>query len=336
MAVNPVSSSAPRIVAVGCGPWGLNIIRNLAELGALAGLVRRRGAEEVARVRGVPLVSFEDALADPEIQGVAIATPPVHHPKLAARALAAGKHVYVEKTVAISSQDVRDLCALARQSDRRLMVGHVLQYHPAFLKVLEIVRSGELGRILSVQASRMNLGRVRREEEDVAWSLGPHDVSMLHALIEGEPRVVSAVAGYHLRPDVADIVHAHLEFPQGIAAHLTLSWYHPLKEQRLVVIGAEGMVVFDDAQHWEHKLVVYRHRAEWRDGLPEALRAPPEPVQVEPAEPLRQELRHFLSCIETGAAPRTDGVEALRVVRTIEQIRSAMVACGSYAGATAG
>ena len=328
MAVTPRPDRSPRIVAVGCGPWGLNIIRNLAELGALAALVQRRNADDVARTFGVPLVSFEQALTDPGVHGLAIATPPAHHARLAGEALAAGKHVYVEKAVALTSQDVSQLCTLAESADRRLMAGHVLQYHPAFRKLVEIVRAGDLGRLLSIRSTRMNLGRIRRDEEDVAWSLGPHDVSMLHALVEGEPRVVSAVAEYHLRPGVADTVHAHLEFPDAIAAHLAFSWYHPVKEQRLVVVGTGAMAVFDDAEPWERKLVLYRHGVEWRGGQPEAVRAAPEPIALEPAEPLRQELRHFLDCIETGATPRTDGREALRVVRTIEQIRGAMVPCG--------
>lgn len=328
MANEPVGGRSPRVVVVGCGPWGRNLIRNLAELGALAALVNRRNAEAVARSHSVPLVTFEEAIADPGVDGIVIATPPVHHPKLAAQALEAGKHVYVEKTFALTSGDARDICALAERVDRRLMVGHILQYHPAFLQARDIVRSGGLGGLLAVQTARMNLGRVRRDEEDVAWSLGPHDVSMLHALVDGEPRVVSAVAGYHLRSHVADTVHAHLEFPGGIAAHLSFSWYHPVKEQRLTVIGTEGMLVFDDTQPWERKLVLYRHRAEWREGRPETVAAAPEPIQLAPAEPLRQEIRHFLNCIETGATPRTNGAEALNVVRTIERIRGAMAPCG--------
>jgi predicted dehydrogenase len=320
----------PRVVAVGCGPWGRNIVRNLAELGALAGLVNRRNAGPVAHSHGVPVVTFEEAIADPGIQAMVIATPPVHHPTLATQALRAGKHVYVEKAAALASEDVRELCSLAAAVDRRLMVGHILQYHPAFLKTREMVRSGRLGRLLSIQASRMNLGRIRRREEDVVWSLAPHDVSMLHALADGEPRVVSAVAGYHLRPDVADTLHGHLEFPGGVAADLALSWYHPVKVQRLIVIGTDGMIVFDDAEPWDRKLVLYHHTSEWRAGQPEAVRGAPEPIDVQPAEPLREELQHFLDCVETGTTPRTDGFEALKVVQTIEHLRGAMVACGRF------
>ena len=326
----------PRVVAVGCGPWGRNIIRNLADLGALAALVNRRNADAVAHTYRVPVVSFEEAITDPGIQAIVIAAPPLHHPWLATQALKSGKHVYVEKAIALASEQIRELCSLAAAVDRRLMVGHILQYHPAFLKVLELVRSGRLGRLLFIQASRMNLGRIRRKEEDVVWSLAPHDVSMLHALTEGEPRVVSAVAGYHLRADVADTVHAHLEFEGGIAAHLALSWYHPVKEQRLIVVGTEGMIVFDDAVPWERKLVLYRHTLEWHAGQPKAVQGAPEPIDVEPAEPLKEELQHFLGCIETGTTPRTDGFEALKVVQTIEHLRGAMVACGNLRGGLPG
>jgi predicted dehydrogenase len=215
-------------------------------------------------------------------------------------------------------EEARELCALAERLDRRLMVGHILQYHPAFMRLQELVREGRLGRLHSLSARRMNLGRIRREE-DVMWDLAPHDISMVLALTGAEPDRVTAIGGCHLRSDIADTVSLHLGFAGGEQAGVTVSWLHPVKEHRLVVIGSEAMAVFDDGEPWERKLVLFPHRVEWRDGAPIPVRGEPVPVEVAPAEPLREECRHFLDCVRTGARPRTDGREGLRVMSVLDR-----------------
>ncbi len=308
------------VAVVGCGAWGRNLVRNFAELGALTGIVDHHednAAELVARHGGAHL-TFEAALANPAVTAMAIATPPAQHYALAKRALEAGKHVFVEKPLALDMEEARELCALAERLDRRLMVGHILQYHPAFMRLQELVREGRLGRLHSLSARRMNLGRIRREE-DVMWDLAPHDISMVLALIGADPDRVTAIGGCHLRPDIADTASLYLGFAGGEQAGVTVSWLHPVKEHRLVVIGSEAMAVFDDGEPWERKLVLFPHRVEWRDGAPIPVRGEPVPVEVAPAEPLREECRHFLDCVRTGARPRTDGREGLRVMSVLDR-----------------
>ena len=307
-----------RVAVVGCGPWGQNHVRNYAEIGALSALVdphEERVAALAAEFGGRP-ATLEAVLADPAIEAIACATPPSQHYALGKEALAAGKHVFLEKPLALKVEEAEELCTLAERLDRRLMVGHILQYHPAFLKLRDLVREGRLGRLQYIYSSRLNLGKIRREE-DILWSLAPHDVSMILSLVGTEPVKVEAVGGYFLHRTIADVTTTHLTFPGGEQAHIFVSWLHPYKEQRLVVVGSDGMAVFDDGEPWERKLLLYPHKVEWKDNMPVPSKAQPVPIGLEPAEPLRQQCLHFLDCVRTGARPRTDGREGLRVLRVL-------------------
>ena len=188
------------------------------------------------------------------------------HASLAQRALTAGKHVFVEKPLALQVDEAEALCALAEERDRRLMVGHLLQYHPGFIKLRQLVRDGELGRLQYLYSNRLNLGKVRREE-DILWSFAPHDLSMILSLVGQEPAEVAAQGGYYLHKAIADVTTTHLTFPGGEQAHVFVSWLHPFKEQKLVVIGDRAMAVFDDGQSWGEKLLIFPHRIEWRETI---------------------------------------------------------------------
>jgi acetyltransferase-like isoleucine patch superfamily enzyme len=205
------------------------------------------------------------------------------------------------------------------------MVGHIVQYHPAFRKLKQLVEDGHLGRVQYIYSSRLNLGKIRREE-DILWSFAPHDISMILALLGAEPEEVHAIGGYYLNESVADVTTTHLTFPRGEQAHVFVSWLHPFKEQKFVIVGQDGMAVFDDGEPWSAKLKLYNHKVEWRNHLPVPTKADPIAVPVEPEEPLRQELLHFFDCIRTGARPRTDGREGARVLgvlcRASESLRS--------------
>ncbi len=246
---------------------------------------------------------FADVLAAGDITSVAIAAPAALHAQLARAALEAGKHVFVEKPLGARHRRGERLCALAAARGRCLMVGHLLQYHPAFGKLRELVREGALGRLQYIYSNRLNLGKVRREE-DILWSFAPHDISMMLSLVGHEPARVTAEGAYHLHRQIADVTTTHLAFAGGEQAHIFVSWLHPFKEQKLVVIGDQAMAVFDDGEPWSRKLLLYRHRIEWRDQVPVPQRAEAEPVPVEEGEPLRLECRHFLDCVATGATPR--------------------------------
>jgi UDP-2-acetamido-3-amino-2,3-dideoxy-glucuronate N-acetyltransferase len=318
-------SPPPRIAAVGTGYWGKNLVRNFAELGALAGICDADAATaaSLGRKYGAPVLEWEKVLRDPAIAGVAIAAPAALHGALTRAALEAGKHVFVEKPLALAVAEAEQLTELAERQDRRLMVGHLLQYHPAFIRLRELVRDGALGRLQYIYSNRLNLGKVRREE-DILWSFAPHDISMILSLVGQEPVRVTAQGGYYLHNAIADVTTTSLAFAGGEQAHVFVSWLHPFKEQKLVVIGDQAMAVFDDGQPWQSKLLLYPHRIEWRESLPVPQRAEAQPVAVEEGEPLQLECRHFLDCIATGGRPRTDGSEGVRVLRVLAQASAAL------------
>jgi predicted dehydrogenase/acetyltransferase-like isoleucine patch superfamily enzyme len=317
--------SQPRSAVIGCGQWGQNLVRNFAELGALAAVCDADAARAAALATrsNVPAVAFAEILADPSIAAVAIAAPASAHVALAGAALEAGKHVFVEKPLALAVGEAEALVALAERRDRRLMVGHLLQYHPAFLRLKQLVHEGALGRLHYIYSNRLNLGRIRREE-DILWSFAPHDISMIMALVGQEPAQVTAEGGYYLHNAIADVTTTHLAFSGGARAHIFVSWLHPFKEQKLVVIGDSAMAVFDDGQPWAGKLMLYPHRIEWRDAQPVAAKAEARPVALEAGEPLRLECQHFLDCVSTGARPRTDGAEGVRVLKVLSAASAAL------------
>jgi UDP-2-acetamido-3-amino-2,3-dideoxy-glucuronate N-acetyltransferase len=332
----PSSMQDVRIAVVGCGAWGKNLVRNFADLGALEALVDPHPARVDALVaqHGGRALSFEAALADPAIEAFAIAAPAAVHHALGKQALEAGKHVFVEKPLALDEGEARDLCRLAERLDRRLMVGHLLQYHPVFLELKRLVRDGGLGRLQYVYSNRLNLGKIR-SEEDVVWSFAPHDVSMVLSLVGSEPERVEAAGGCFVNRSILDVATIQLAFPGGEHAQVFVSWLHPFKEQKLVAVGSEGMAVFDDGEAWERKLLLYPHKVEWRDEVPVPAKAEGVPIAVPVGEPLKLECQHFLDCVRTGATPRTDGEEGLRVfsvlARASESLRDARM--GSRAAA---
>ena len=315
-----MTAQAPsRVAVIGCGYWGRNLVRNFSDLGALAAVCDTdpEQARQFGSRYAVETPGFEDVLLDSAIGAVAIATPAATHSAMAMRALAAGKHVFVEKPVALDVAAATELNELAKREGRVLMVGHLLQYHPAFTRLKELVTAGQLGRLRHIYSHRLNLGKVRREE-NILWSFAPHDVSMILSLVGDEPDRVSAIGSFFLHSEVADVTTTHMSFPGGENAHVFVSWLHPYKEQKLVVVGDEGMAVFDDTLEWEQKLLVYRHRIVLKNGLPTPDKAEAEAVAVTPAEPLRQELVHFLECVAGKTSCRTDGNEGIRVLRVLQ------------------
>jgi UDP-2-acetamido-3-amino-2,3-dideoxy-glucuronate N-acetyltransferase len=319
------AAAVPRIAVIGCGYWGKNLVRVFAELGALAALVDAHPPTVAAlqAKHGGRALSFEEALGDDKIDGVAIAAPAALHYRLAKEALKAGKHVFVEKPLALEVAEAQELCELAERLDRRLMVGHLLQYHPAFLKLKELVREGRLGRLQYLYSNRLNLGKIRREE-DILWSFAPHDLSMILSLVGSEPVGVTAVGGYYLHDAIADVTTTTLNFPGGERGHVFVSWLHPFKEQKLVVVGSDAMAVFDDGEPWARKLLLYPHKVAWKDNIPVAAKAEALPIEVPQDEPLKQECGHFLDCVRSGATPRTDGREGVRVLSVLQRASRAL------------
>jgi UDP-2-acetamido-3-amino-2,3-dideoxy-glucuronate N-acetyltransferase len=317
--------ATPRVAVVGCGQWGRNLVRNFHALGALSALCEAapERARELSKEYGVPALSPDEVLADGDIDGVILATPAATHAALAIRALEAGKHVFVEKPLALTVADAERIQVAAATNQRLVMVGHLLQYHPAFLRLRKLVADGGLGRLNYIYSNRLNLGRFRREE-DVFWSFAPHDISMILALAGDAPESVEALGHCYLHNKIADVTTTHLRFANGINAHIFVSWLQPFKEQKLVVVGDGGMAVFDDGEAWPGKLLFYPHRVAWRDGLPQPTRADATPVAVEPAEPLQAECEHFIECMREGRRPRTDARDGIAVLRVLDAARRSM------------
>ena len=313
------------VAIVGCGYWGKNLVRNFASLGVLGAVVDTDGAvaDRFAAEHGVRASSWEEVLADSSIPAVAIATPAVLHATLVRQALAAGKDVFVEKPLALDLTEAEQLCRAAEAGSRILMVGHLLQYHSAFVKLKELVGAGELGRLQYIYSNRVNLGKIRREE-NILWSFAPHDISMILSLVGVEPSEVTVVGAAYLHEIVADVTVTHLAFPTGARAHIFVSWLHPYKEQKLVAVGDTGMAVFDDGLPWDYKLTVYRHKIEWRNGIPQPAKAEGMPIPIRPTEPLNLECQHFLECLASRETPRTDGREGLRVLRVLQRAQEGL------------
>ncbi|WP_041793723.1 Gfo/Idh/MocA family oxidoreductase [Micavibrio aeruginosavorus] len=320
-----MSSVKKNIAVAGCGYWGKNLVRNFAEIGALAAVCDHNPdlANAMSVQHNVPVLTWDAVLADPAIAGVAIAAPAALHYTLAKQAMLAGKDVFVEKPLSLDVNEAQELCQLAEKNGRILMVGHLLQYHAAFLKLKDMVASGELGRLNYIYSNRLNLGKIRREE-DILWSFAPHDLSMILALAGQEPEQVHAHGTYTLHNSIADATITHLEFASGLNAHVFVSWLHPFKEQKLVVVGEKGMAVFDDGQAWPNKLTLYRHAIQWNGDVPVPEKADGEAVELVVSEPLRGECQHFADCIDSRKSARTDGREGLRVLKVLDRASKAL------------
>ncbi len=314
-----------RIAVIGCGYWGKNLVRVFSELGVLHSVcdtdVSRHNAVAYSGEPPAFTDNLEDVLANEEIRAVAVATPAVTHFELVRTCLEAGKDVFVEKPLALNAEQGQQLVELAEQQSRILMVGHILLHHPAVVKMRELVEKGALGRILNCYSNRLNMGLIRTEE-NILWSFAPHDISVMLYLLDEEPVAVEADGQSYLTPGVVDVTLSRLKFKSGVTAHIFVSWLHPFKEQRLVVVGSEKMAVFDDTA--EKKLLLYPHRVDWAGRAPKAIKAEAIEVELAKAEPLKQECRHFLDCVANRRTPLTDGREGLRVLRVLDACQQSL------------
>jgi UDP-2-acetamido-3-amino-2,3-dideoxy-glucuronate N-acetyltransferase len=318
---------------MGCGYWGKNLVRNFDALGALELVcdpsdTGRASAKQIAPAAKV-VETFQEALSHAEIGAVAIAAPAAVHYSLAKAALRAGKDVFVEKPLCLEVKEAEELVGLADQVGKVLMVGHLLQYHPCVQALHSLLARGELGKLHYIISNRLNLGKIRREE-NALWSFAPHDISVILSLVSGQmPEQVRCSGGEYLSQGVADTTLTSMRFPTGIRAHVFVSWLNPFKEQKLTVVGSSGIAVFDDTKPWAEKLVLYRHYLTWADGqVPTANKAVAEPVTVPESEPLRSECQHFLECCAQRRVPRTDGREGLRVLSVLQAAQRSLDADG--------
>lgn len=320
----------PRVAVVGCGYWGKNLVRNFAELGALAGLVDhdpQRSAELTAK-HGGQAMAFEAALADPSISAMVIATPGPSHFEDARRALAAGKHVYVEKPLTLSGATAEALVKQAEAAGLTLMVGHILRHHPGFAHFEEMARNGVFGDIRHVTSSRLALGKILHDE-DALWALAPHDLSMVTGVLGQNPTEVRCLADAFVRPDIVDMATIRLKYASGATAEIRVSWLSPFKEQRFTIVGSKAFGIFDDTLGWDQKIAVRRSGLDWSNPAPFPDQGVLEHVPLPQGEPLKVECRNFLDSVAQGVAPKTDGREGLAVIRLLERAQASMRAGGA-------
>ncbi len=314
------------IAVIGAGYWGKNLVRNFHDLGALH-TVCDADAERLRQLSeqySVPTTGeYQSVLDNPDIEGVVIALPAVLHYRFAKEALDAGKNVYVEKPLTVDIAEAEEVVSLADKKGKVLMVGHLLQYHPAFRRLKEMVHAGMLGRIYYIYSNRLSLGKIR-QEENILWSFAPHDISMILSLCREEPDEVYATGGKYLQDQIADVTTTHMNFPSGVKSHIFVSWLHPFKEQKLVVVGKEKMAVFSDTEEWENKLLIYSHSIEWENGIPVPRKADPEKIVIEQEEPLRNECCHFIECMDKNVKPITDGEEGIQVLRVLQRAQESI------------
>lgn len=335
----------PRLAVVGCGYWGSKHVRVIAETPraklALAVDSRPERREYIeSSYSGVATAADFEAALGPGIDAVVLATPIGSHYALAKRALEAGKHVLVEKPLATSAAECRELIALAERAGRVLMVGHTFEYHPAVEYLRQLVRGGDLGDIHYVDSARLNLGLFQRDA-NVLWDLAPHDLSIVYRLLGDQALTISAHGSAHILPGIADVAFTNLEFGGGVGAHLHVSWLDPCKVRRVTVVGSKSMVVFNDVPASE-KVRIYDKRfvytaggdrySDYQSGYHSGnVLIPP----IDASEPLRLEIEDFMRGIAAGAGVRADGYSGLRVVEALEAASRSMVNLGIRESLTA-
>ena len=320
-----------KVGVAGLGYWGPNLARNFAAIGDCdVTWLCDADPEALERVgRGIPAAKrtgdLADLLGDPDLDAVVLATPVPTHAELAVRVLEAGKHCFVEKPLAQDVESAERAVAAADAAGRLLMVGHLLEYHPAVARLKEIARSGELGDIHYIYSNRLNLGKLRADE-NALWSLGAHDVSVLLHLADEEPYEIEARGESYMRQGIEDVVFGFLRFPSGLAAHLHLSWLDPHKERRFTIVGSRRMATFDDMD-LERKVTIFdkgfdQPAGSWGEYITRSgdIHSPAIPNR----EPLRLECEHFVACIREGRTPLSDGRSGLRVVRVLAGMQDAL------------
>jgi len=314
------------IAVIGCGYWGKNLVRNFAELDALHTICDtdiKRLDQLKSLFTGLNIeTDFEKVLLNNHIKGVVLSTGAESHYLMTKRSLLAGKDVFVEKPLALNTAEGRELVQLAEEKDRILMVGHLLEYHPGIIKLKELINAGELGKINYIYSNRLNLGKFRTEE-NILWSFAPHDISVILLLLGETPQVISAHGGNYLHQEIADVTITTMSFTSGVQSHIFVSWLHPYKEQKLIVVGDRKMALFDDVSE-KDKLLLYSHKIDWIGRVPIPRKEHAEVVEFEMTEPLRTECQHFLDCLASRQKPKTDGENGLRVLKVLERCQESL------------
>ena len=306
------------IAVVGCGHWGKNLVRNFFELGVLSSIRDPNDtiASKISEKYNVKNNSFHEILDDPNIKGIVLAVPAELHASMAIDAMNKGKHIFVEKPLAMNEEEADLMIANVKKNNVKLMVGHLLQYHPIFKTVRKMVKNGDIGELNYIHSNRLSFGKVR-SKEDVIWSFAPHDISMILSLVGEDPEYINCKSSSVLQKNFADIASIHMKFKSGIKSEINVSWINPLKEAKLVVTGKSGILVFDDTKTWNEKLAIHSYEIDHSKELINIKKTKEEYIKVFEEEPLKNECQHFVSVVKGNLEPLTDIFEGLKVLKVL-------------------
>lgn len=311
-----------KICVIGGGRWGQNHIKTLFSMGNLAGIVESNPQRLSELIKSYPVKGFtkvSEALKE-QFDGFILATPAETHYPVGKILLEAGRNVLIEKPMTLKSEHSTELIEIANNTSARLMVGHILLFHPAIRKIKEVIDSGKIGKINYIYSTRLNTGTVRTEE-NVFWSFAPHDISVLDYII-GKPSIkIEAKATNFLQSEIADFAMAQISYPDNVHGHIFTSWLHPFKEQKLVVVGSKGMISFDDSTK-EKQIILYNKHFVFEEGKPIKIEQPDEIIPYETKMPLTEELNYFIENLDKSIkiADGMSGHEVVKVLETVQQI----------------
>lgn len=305
------------ISVIGCGQWGKNLVRNFYELGVLHSICDTNHliANTLSKKYQTHASSFDQILDNADIKGVALVVPAQLHASMAVKAMNKGKHVFVEKPLALNQDEAELMIATSKKNNVQLMVGHLLQYHPIFKTIRKMVESDNIGKLNYICSNRLSFGTVR-SKEDVIWSFAPHDISMILSLAGEDPELVNCKSINVLQNNLADIASIHMKFKSGLKSDIRVSWLNPNKDVKLVVSGKSGMLVFDDTKPWNEKLLLHSYEIDRSKEL-SLKKTKEEYIKVTEEEPLKNECQHFINVIESNVKPFTDAFEGLKVLKVL-------------------
>ena len=306
------------IAVVGCGYWGKNLVRNFYELGALYSVsdVNSETAKNYANQYQVNYLKFNETINDENVKGVALTVPAKHHASMAIQAMKNGKHVFVEKPLALNEMDAKLMIETAKKNNVKLMVGHLLHYHPIFMQIKKILKKGQIGKLEYIQSNRLSFGKFRTEE-DIIWSFAPHDISMILSLANEKPKIVKCNSKSIIKENHLDIANIFMEFPSGLKSNISVSWINPNKEAKLVITGTSAILIFDDTKPWDEKLSLYSYGTNKTKNLINIDKSSIKYIEVPEEEPLTNECKHFIEVINQNIQPLTNGIEGLKVVEVL-------------------
>ena len=319
------------IAVIGCGQWGKNLVRNFSELGALSSICdpNTEIVNKYTNQFKVKNFLFSEIINDPNVKGVALTVPAELHASMAIEAMNKGKHVFVEKPLAMNVTEAELMIATAKKNNVKIMVGHLLQFHPIFNTIKKMVKKGEIGKLKYIYSNRLGFGKVR-SQEDVIWSFAPHDISMILSLVDESPEFVRTNSAYVLQKNLADAATILMEFKSGLKSQISVSWINPYKEVKLIISGENAMIVFDDTKPWNEKLAIYPYEVVSYKKNINLKKTYVKYLEIPEEEPLKIECQHFLDVVEKNIKPLTDGAEGLKVIKVLSAVSKSQNKNTSY------